>query len=55
MVCNPKWLLFIYVKSRGHGRPGVAIEKEASAGSEKERSAMADDGMKTVRNDGYFH
>jgi len=46
--------MFINVISRGHGRRGVAIEIEASAGSDEERSVMADDAMKTVRNDGYF-
>lgn len=45
-------MFIIYVISRGRG---VAIEKEASAGSDEERSVMADDAMKTVRNDGYFH
>lgn len=45
-------MFIMYVISRGRG---VAIEKEASAGSEEERSVMADDAMKTVRNDGYFH
>lgn len=41
----------VYVSSRGRA---VTIEIEASAGSEEERNAMADDAMKTVRNDGYF-
>lgn len=46
---------FIYVKSRDDERRGVAIVTEASAGSEEERSAMADEAMKTVRNDVCFH
>ncbi len=46
--------IYIYI-SRGDERRGVAIVTEASAGSEEERNAMADEAMKTVRNMSVFN